>query len=69
MSAVLGATFVDKVVGGLGLVVTLFDLLDVGPGHVLHSDGGAHHTVRFRVVVFRPSVDELLVGRVKRMTK
>ena len=39
----LVASFLDKVVSGLGLVVTLYDILSIGDGHVYHSDGGAHY--------------------------
>ncbi|KAL4422110.1 hypothetical protein ABPG77_003395 [Micractinium sp. CCAP 211/92] len=62
-------TFLDKVVAGLGLVVTLYDILSIGDGYVYHSDGGAHYKVSFRVVVFRPFTEELLVGKVHKMTK
>ncbi|KAL4451781.1 hypothetical protein ABPG75_007443 [Micractinium tetrahymenae] len=62
-------TFLDKVIAGLGLVVTLYDILSIGDGYVYHSDGGAHYKVSFRVVVFRPFTDELLVGKVHRMTR
>lgn len=32
-----------QVVAGLGLVVTLYDILSIGDGYVYHSDGGAHY--------------------------
>jgi hypothetical protein len=130
ITAALEKNFLDKAVDGLGLVVTLYDILSIGDGYVYHSDGGAHYRwvlchapvllllllllwasaaaahcssgrcseckstclglplllplepasqhvlcvcvacrVTFRVVVFRPFRDELLVGRVHKMTK
>lgn len=67
IEAVLLQTFVDKVIPDIGLVITLYTLLDVGTGTVYHSDGGAHYKVRFQLVVFRPFVDEILRGTVKDM--
>lgn len=60
----LDRAYVDKVIPSLGLVVTLYDVVAIGPGLVHPSDGGAHHTVTFRVVVFRPFPGETLLGRV-----
>ncbi|PRW57257.1 DNA-directed RNA polymerase III subunit RPC8 [Chlorella sorokiniana] len=69
ITASLERTFLDKVITGLGLVVTLYDIMSIGEGYVYHSDGGAHYKVKFRVVVFRPFRDELLVGKVHKMTE
>lgn len=65
----LEKTYIDKVIEGLGLVVTLYDILEVDGGFVYHSDGGAHYRVKFRVVVFRPFEEEMAVGRVSKMDK
>ena len=43
ITASLEKTFIDTVINGLGLVVTLYDLLSIGDGFVYHSDGGAHY--------------------------
>ncbi len=67
ITAVLEKTFIDKVITDLGLVVTIYDVLEVDGGFVYHSDGGAHYRVKFRVVVFRPFAEEMIVGRVSRM--
>jgi DNA-directed RNA polymerase subunit E'/Rpb7 len=52
ITAALEKTFLDKAVDGLGLVVTLYDILSIGDGYVYHSDGGAH----YRWVCCRASV-------------
>lgn len=62
--AVLEQAYIDRVIPDLGLVVTLYDLLDIGDGYVFQSDGGVHHDTSFRVVAFRPSQGEVLVGEV-----
>ncbi len=43
-------------------MVTLYDLLKVGPGQLFPSDPAAHFCARFRLVVFCPFQDEVLVG-------
>ena len=43
-------------------MVTLYDLLKVGPGQLFPSDPAAHFNARFRLVVFCPFQDEVLVG-------
>ncbi|KAL6767344.1 RPB4 [Auxenochlorella protothecoides x Auxenochlorella symbiontica] len=64
VTAVLEKTYLDRVIPDLGLVVTLYDLLEIGDGYVFQSDGGVHHDTTFRVVAFRPSQEEVLVGEV-----
>ena len=64
ITTVIENTFLDRVLPDLGLIVTLYDILSVGDGHVYHSDGGAHYAVSFRVVVFRPFPGETLIGKV-----
>lgn len=67
ITAVLEQTFIDRVIADLGLVVTLYDILEVGDGYIYPGDGAAHYRVKFRVVVFHPFVGELLTGRVSKM--
>ncbi|KAL9186553.1 hypothetical protein ACHAXT_005791 [Thalassiosira profunda] len=53
----------NRVLGDVGLVVCPYGPpLDVGDGLLVPGDGGAHHQVVFRCVVFRPFVEEVLVG-------
>jgi DNA-directed RNA polymerase III subunit RPC8 len=60
----LSEKYPNKVVPGLGLCVTLHDILHVGESQ-LYPGSAAHHTaVEFRVVVFRPHVGEVMTGTV-----
>lgn len=43
ITTALEKSFLDKAVAGLGLVVTLYDILSIGDGYVYPSDGGAHY--------------------------
>lgn len=66
VEAALERAFLDKVIPEVGLVITLYDIVSIGPGLVHPSEGGAHRDVRFRAVVFRPQIGEMLRGSVVR---
>jgi DNA-directed RNA polymerase III subunit RPC8 len=65
--------YVDKVLPDAGLVVSLYDIVKISdayifPGDLKDSQGDAACTVVFRLVVFRPKVGELLIGKVHAST-
>ncbi|KAG2485051.1 hypothetical protein HYH03_016149 [Edaphochlamys debaryana] len=65
VTTVIEQRFVDKVIPNLGLVVTIYDVLNIEGGFVYPNDGAAFFKVQFRVVVFRPFVGEIIVGKLK----
>lgn len=69
VSRVIEDLFIDKVIQDLGLIVTLYDIVNIASGFVHHSDGGARFLTTFRVVVFRPFPGEVIVGKLKRVTR
>ena len=60
----LSEKYPNKVVPGLGLCVTLHDILHVGEAHLYASNASMHLPVEFRLVMFRPYVGEVLTGTV-----
>ena len=54
----------NKVVLEVGLCVCFYDFLEVGDPYVYPSEGSAILLVKFRLVVFRPFVGEVLLGKV-----
>lgn len=54
----------NKIVPDLGLCIFVYDLVDVGVSYVLPGDGSTHTRVKFRFVVFRPFVDEIIEAKV-----
>jgi DNA-directed RNA polymerase subunit E'/Rpb7 len=66
---VIQQRFFDRVVPQLGLVVTLYDVQSIEGGFIYPNDGAAYFRVRFRLVVFRPFVGEILVGRLRACTR
>ena len=63
ITEVIEKLYIDKVISDLGLAVTIYDILHVEGGFIYPSDGAAHFTVKFRLIIFRPFVDEVLTGR------
>lgn len=53
----------------LGLCICLYDILSMGDCILLPSDSNFHIKVKFRYVVFRPSIDEILVGKIRSSSK
>lgn len=53
----------------VGALLLLLPLLRAEGGHVYPNDGAAYFRARFRLVVFRPFVGEVLVGTLTACTK
>ena len=70
---VIEEKYLDRVVPEVGLVVALYDVLEIKdcfifPGDFRDSFGEAASTATFRLVVFRPDVGDLLRGRIVEST-
>ncbi|KAJ0236054.1 hypothetical protein HA466_0260610 [Hirschfeldia incana] len=61
---VLKELFLDKVLS-IGLCVSIYDIRSVQGGFVLPGDGAPTYKVRFRIVVFRPFVGEVIAAKFK----
>lgn len=58
----LNKKFANKVIYQLGLCIALFDIKEIGDSSILPGDGSSHTKVLFRFVIFRPFIDEIIVG-------
>lgn len=65
----LNKKFANKVIYDLGLCVALFDISEIEDSYIFPEDGSSHTRVKFRYVIFRPYLDEVLVGKVKSSSK
>lgn len=65
VQAELEKCYIDKVIKDVGLAITIYDIKSIEGGCIYHSDGAAHFTVEFRLVVFRPLIGEVIAGNVK----
>lgn len=63
----LEGLFCNRVLPGIGLAITVYDIQHISEAVVIPADGAATVTVRFRLMVFKPSAGEVLVGRVKQV--
>ncbi|KAG0434526.1 hypothetical protein HPB47_019040 [Ixodes persulcatus] len=61
----LNRRLANKVVINVGLCIALFDVTKIEDSKILPGDGSFHTTVEFRYVVFRPFMDEVLVGKIR----
>ncbi|CAB9515494.1 III subunit RPC8 [Seminavis robusta] len=59
----------NRVLMDVGLVICRYgDCLKIGDGICVNGDGGAHHECLVKLVIFRPFVDEVCTGRIKKST-
>ncbi|XP_014670609.1 PREDICTED: DNA-directed RNA polymerase III subunit RPC8-like [Priapulus caudatus] len=65
----LNKKFANKVVHKLGLCIALYDISKLEDSHVFPGDGSSHTKVHFRCVVFRPFMDEVVVGKIRSSSK
>nr|BAK08181.1 predicted protein [Hordeum vulgare subsp. vulgare] len=56
--------FLDKVVANLGLCVSVYDIRKVEGGFIFPGEGCSTYTVSFRLLMFRPFIGEVLVGKI-----
>lgn len=65
----LNKKFANKVVHNVGLCIALWDITKIEDSFIFPGDGASHSIVHFRYVVYRPFVDEILVGKTKSCCK
>ncbi|PWN41761.1 hypothetical protein IE81DRAFT_337682 [Ceraceosorus guamensis] len=61
---VLNTKYANKVLQDVGLCVAVFDLLDCEEGKTIGGDGALFYKVTFRLVIFRPFLGEVFVGKI-----
>ena len=59
----LNKKFANKVIYELGLCIALFDILKIEESYIFPGDGSSHTRVTFRYVIFRPFLEQVLVGK------
>ncbi|ODV86123.1 hypothetical protein CANARDRAFT_196722 [[Candida] arabinofermentans NRRL YB-2248] len=65
----LNIKYANKVIHKLGLVISIWDLLEIDDGLLKPGDGATYVNVRFRVVIFKPFVGEVLTGWIEKCTE
>ncbi|GAA5923777.1 DNA-directed RNA polymerase III subunit RPC25 [Sporobolomyces koalae] len=57
--------YANKVIPGVGLCISLLDILSCSEGAVLYGDGCFYYQTEFRLIMFRPYIGEAILGKVK----
>jgi DNA-directed RNA polymerase subunit E' len=57
--------FIDK---DLGAVIDVLEVMSVDDGIIIPGDGAAYYKSRFKLVVFRPELQELVYGTIDEIT-
>lgn len=53
----------------VGLCIALWDIQKIEDAYIFPGDGASHSVVHFRYVVFKPFIDEILMGTIKGCSK
>ncbi|GAA0172726.1 hypothetical protein Leryth_004704 [Lithospermum erythrorhizon] len=61
----LQGLFLDKVVAKLGLCVSIYDIRQIDDGFISPGDGNPNYKVKFRMIMFRPFVGEVISAKLK----
>jgi len=69
LSDELNKKLANKVLLNVGLCLSLYDILEVGESFIFPGDGSSHTRVKFRMLVFRPDLEEVLEGKIKSCSK
>lgn len=64
----LNESFVDKVSKELGFVITVISVDGVQDGVIIPGDGAAFYKSRFKLLVWRPELHELVYGTIAEIT-
>jgi DNA-directed RNA polymerase III subunit RPC8 len=54
-----------QVVLNVGLCIALHDITRLEDSYIFPGDGAAHTKVNFRYVVFRPFMEEVIIGKIR----
>ncbi|KFM81263.1 DNA-directed RNA polymerase III subunit RPC8, partial [Stegodyphus mimosarum] len=57
--------FANKVVMNVGLCIALFEITKLEESYIFPGDGASHTGVYFSYIVFRPFMNEILVGKIR----
>ncbi|XP_036141783.1 DNA-directed RNA polymerase III subunit RPC8 isoform X2 [Monomorium pharaonis] len=61
----LNRKLANKVYKDVGLCITLYDITKIEESYIFPGDGASHTKVTFRFIVFRPWMEEILIGKIR----
>ena len=64
----LRETYTDYYNRDLGKVVVVIEVLEVGEGVIIPGDGAAYYNTRFKLLVWKPEMHDLVYGTISEIT-
>ncbi|MBI4018817.1 MAG: DNA-directed RNA polymerase [Candidatus Aenigmarchaeota archaeon] len=65
----LQETIEGKIFPELGVLLAVTDVMEVGEGSIVPEDGAIHYPAQFKILVYRPEVNEMVLGEVVDVTE
>jgi len=60
----LNIKFKDFVSKDFGIVIAVSEIVEIGEGIIIPGDGAAYYDTKFKVYVFKPELQEIIIGNV-----
>ena len=64
----LRETYADYYDKELGKVVAVIEVMNVGEGVIIPGDGAVYHNTKFKLLIWRPEMHELVYGTISEIT-
>jgi DNA-directed RNA polymerase subunit E' len=61
---ILSDQFNGQIMEGLGFIIVVQNVVEIGNGKILHGDAATYHTVKFNVLCYTPEMHEIVEGNV-----
>ncbi|MBD3230863.1 MAG: DNA-directed RNA polymerase [Candidatus Lokiarchaeota archaeon] len=61
---ILQKNYEEKITSDLGFIIAVDSVTEVGIGKLIPGDGAAHHNCRFKILVFKPNLHEVVEGKI-----
>ncbi|UYV60571.1 POLR3H [Cordylochernes scorpioides] len=69
LTQVINKMMANKVILNVGLCIRVHDILETGDANILPGDSYIHVETIFTMIVFRPYIGELIIGKIKSYSK
>ena len=58
-------SFISK---DLGIAIGVYEIINIGEGIIIPGDGGAYYDTKFKVITFKPELQEVCLGEITDIT-
>ena len=65
----LNETFDAFVSKEIGAIIGVTEILEIGEGVIIPGDGAAYYNTRFKILTFKPEIQEIILGKVNDITE